>query len=75
MSWTRIAVPASFTSFSDAVLSAESAEGVFLGARRGFIEFVWWVPSRTSQLIWVGVGAQVTAANPRLQPGLWGCNP
>lgn len=74
LSCTRITAPASFTSFSDPVLSAESAEGVVLGARSGFIEFVWWVPPRTSQLIWVRVGAQVTAANPRLQPGLWGCN-
>lgn len=48
---------------------------VFCPARSGFIEFVWWVsPPRTSRLIWVGVGARVTAANPRLQPGLWGCN-
>lgn len=52
MSWTQITVPASLTSFSDAGLSAESAEGVFVGARSGFIEFVWWVPPRTSQLIW-----------------------
>lgn len=31
-------------------------------------------PPRTSQLIWVGVGARVTAANPRLQAGVRGCN-
>lgn len=44
VSWTEITVPASFTSVWDAALSAESAEGVFLGAQSGFIEFVWWVP-------------------------------